>query len=212
MLDCLQLGDHGDEVSENEYQEYREQLEREFKMRMESVVKGYEVKISREQETFELKEMKHIEEIEYLKRQLKERPWTKSRADTPIEQHCNICSNGEVIALMKKMLEALEVDHKGCLSEKAILNAKITALEQKMQVLETQNEKGESRYSQAKQEIKQLKTEREEWEKLENLKLRELQCLEKEHKAKEATLEQEVSKHKLALQQLENEVAKMRQK
>jgi hypothetical protein len=40
-------------------------------MRIESVVKGYEVKISKERETFELKERKYIEEIDYLKKQLK---------------------------------------------------------------------------------------------------------------------------------------------
>lgn len=40
---------------------------------------------------------------------------------------------------MKNMMDALETDHHGCLSEKSILNTKIIALEQKVGVLELEN-------------------------------------------------------------------------
>ncbi len=36
---------------------------------------------------------------------------------------------------MKNMLEAVENDHRGCISEKAITNAQIITLEQKIKVL-----------------------------------------------------------------------------
>lgn len=57
---------------------------------------------------------------------------------------------------MKNMLDAVENEHKGCLHEKNMLNSTIIGLQQKLFVLETDNEETDEKCQKLKNELKQI--------------------------------------------------------
>ena len=103
--------------------------------------------------------MKYQEEIDYLKKQVKELQnlqKNKKQVET-ITNHCNVCCNGEVIEHMKNMLNSVESDHRECLTQKMKWNARILELQQKLEVLEEESKYEIQKYRKAKDENRRLK-------------------------------------------------------
>lgn len=125
-------------------------LDKEHKLTVESLTKQFELKLEKQDELHKLEVWRLKEDIEALHYQLRsanealelmeaeaaDRAYCKSEEREERHQynnHCVICSDGEIIDRMCKMHNALEDDHNLCLQYRKESTLKIINLEQELQ-------------------------------------------------------------------------------
>lgn len=107
-------------------------------MRIASITKQYELKLSKQEEYFGLKEWKLNEEIDNLTHQnslLQEELKRLKNSTRQTQNECSMCSDGAAITHLTKVLQEIEDNHKGCLDNKKEMIKKLDEADSKLAVL-----------------------------------------------------------------------------
>ena len=94
--------------------------EMEYNLRLQSVTKQFETKVRTQADRYEFKIRKITEEVEALRR--------KPMKAEAVEAYCHLCSDGEVVAGLKKIMKTLEESHEECILRENESSKKIIAL------------------------------------------------------------------------------------
>ena len=127
-------------------------------LRIESLTKQYELKLSKQEEFFALREWKLKEEVENLTCQvgsLNEEVRRLRAAGKQQNSHCSLCSDGQIIAHLNTVLKEAEENHRHCLDEKKEMTRRLDNSNGRLEVLEEEQEKI---YQQCKVLGKQVRT------------------------------------------------------
>ena len=142
---------------ENDY--YRQLAHDETSLRLESLTKQYELKLSKQEEFYQLRELKLKDEVQNMQLQISvlENDLFKAKSSSKQDQgHCSTCSNGTIITHLNKIIAQLQESHNGCLENKKELTHRAERSEARVIVLEEENEQLYSEAKKANRELRQM--------------------------------------------------------